>query len=363
MSLMVQQNTHPSVVVTNSLPDDWDDLVQADPYAEYTHTSHWLKAACHSFPHTQALVLTVRQEGRLVAGLNAIVRKVGYLKRLDSSLEGTSGGPVLHHELADEVKPQLFAQLVTAFQGRRKSNFSAVGLALNSRAEAQYGPLLRQMSHWTREESPTAVVSLAGGLEDVEKNKLVMNKRNERNRGLRRGAKVFATKDPAWLDKYYPLYLQAAQHWGITPVPLQFLQDLLQVTVSGVGDAFFTCVVVDDKVIGGHLNLHFGAGVFAWNGVTDPAYARTHFPATLCFWGDMVEACRRQAQWLDFGASGVASTLLTFKKYFGAEMWERGYYTSYSAPVRAARNARQFFSARLSPQLKTRWHDSLRRKP
>ena len=41
-----------------------------------------------------------------------------------------------------------------------------------------------------------------------------MNKRNERNRGLRRGAQVFVSRDDADLAAYYPLYTAAAARTG-----------------------------------------------------------------------------------------------------------------------------------------------------
>ncbi len=360
---MNDPGTHDQVICTDVPPDDWDDLVRSAPGAEYTHTAHWLSAACRCFPHTGALVLTVRRDQRLVAGLSAVVRRVGPLKRFDSSLEGTSGGPLLHEDLDTDSRRLLFLVLAEEFRMRRRGLLTACGLALNARSEREFGHLLQMDSPWQRHDSATAVVSLAGGIEAVEKNKLVMNKRNERNRGLRRGAEVFATKDPVWLEKYYPIYLQAARHWGIAPVPETFLEDLLMGSGQGAGDVFFTCVKLADKVIGGHLNLHLGDRVFAWNGVTDPAYARTHFPATLCFWGDMVEACRRHAQWLDFGASGVASSLLTFKKYFGAEMQERGFYTSESGAMGVVRTVRRSLTGRLPQRLANRWHDSSRGTP
>ncbi len=345
-----------------ALPEDWDDLVLAAEGAEYTHTAHWLASARLHYPGAELVVLSVRREGRLVAGLAAVVRRVGRLRRLDSGLEGTTGGPLLHGDLDMMAQRRLFLDLVRRFQALRRGPLSALGMALNAGAEEAFGPLLAGERRWRRHDAPTAVVSLAGGIDDVEKNKLVMNKRNERNRGLRRGAEVFATRDPQWLEPYYRLYLQAARHWKVEPVPASFLRALLAGPGDGrgAGDVFFTCVKVGRQVIGGHVNLHLGDRVFAWNGVTDPEFARTHFPATLCFWGDMVEACRRGALWLDFGASGVASSLLTFKKYFGATMQQRGYYTSESDVLRLARWLRGRY-ANLGDR-PSRWHDTVRRR-
>ncbi len=197
------------------------------------------------------------------------------------------------------------------------------------------------------------MVCLDGGIETVDKERLVMNKRNERNRGLKRGAEVFTTRDDDLLAQYYPIYEQASGHWGVTPAPLGLLRDLLNDPLDRV---FLTCVKLEDRVIGGHLCLHLGERVFAWNGVTDPEFARSHFPATLCFWGDLVEACHRGARWLDFGASGGVNSLAGFKKYFGAELMERGFYVSDSPGLQAMRRLGNLLG-RARQGGESRWHD------
>ncbi|MFH2054228.1 MAG: GNAT family N-acetyltransferase [bacterium] len=351
-----------------TFPGDWDDVVAADPLADYTHTRHWHEAALRNFPGAGLECLTVRRDGRLVGGIAALARPGASLlpggllavRRLDSSLEGTSGGPVLHPDLEPAEADGLFARLAAALADRRPAGLGSVGLALNPEAEARFGKLLQDDPRWARRDSPTAMVSLAGGIDEVDGKRLVMNKRNERNRGLRRGAEVFATTDTRLVAEYYQLYRSAAAHWGSAPTPLGFLQDLLQGPGSpgGAGSVFFTCVRLDGRVIGGHLNLHLHDKVFAWNGVTDPAYARTHFPATLCFWGDLVEACRRGARWLDFGASGGVSSLASFKKFFGAELRDRGFYLCESAVVARLRGLRER-RGRTRGRPGRRWHDEV----
>ena len=125
------------------------------------------------------------------------------------------------------------------------------------------------------------------------------------------------------------------------------------------GSAFFTCVKWEGRVIGGHLNLHRGAWVTAWSGVTDPELARTHFPSTLAVWGDVEEACRRGALWLDLGASDGLATLAEFKRTLGAATRERGWYLAERAPRRLLRRL-----AGLRPGgARGRWHDDSGHRP
>jgi len=348
------------VQTSDSAPAGWAGLLAVCPEADYPHTEHWQESVCRHQLRARPKWWSVWRDGQLVGGLGAVLtagfRRLGGvlpLDRLDSGYEGTSGGPVILPTLPPAVQDQVFVSLVQAYLAARPWGRGTVALALNPSSEARYGHLTPGGAGWIRQDSPTAMVSLAGGIETVASDRLVMNKRNERNRGLRRGAEVFVTHDPQLLTEYYAIYAAASAHWGIRPTPLGLLQELLADPDDHV---FFTCVRLDGKVIGGHLCLHFGSRVFAWNGVTDPAFARTHFPATLCFWGDMVEACRREALWLDFGASGGVHSLVGFKKYFGATLLQRGYYVNDGAVLRTLRRGSQLVG-RVRHSVSTRWHD------
>lgn len=344
-------------------PAGWDALVAADGSNDYPHTAHWNESAAATIPGAGAVWLTAGDDERLQAGLVAIERRLGRgvlaRRRLDSSCEGTSCGPLVAADLPRDRQELLVTELLLAYARLRSGPLGAVTLALGPEREARFGHLLARGGSWERHDSPTAVIDLAGGLDEVAARRLSMTKRNERNRALRRGALVDTVDHPGPLDEYYPLYLAATTQWGVVPTPLPFLKALLG---DPAGRVFFTRVRVDGRVVGGHLNLHLGDRVFAWNGVTDPAVARSHFPATLCFWGDIVEACGRGARWLDVGASGGIATLDGFKRYFGAEARARGYYVDEGLAVRAARSARSLFGA---PRLGRpdrgrpgrRWHD------
>jgi len=352
-----------SLDISDRVPPDWAELVNRDPAAEYTHSQYWIETVCQHLRGARPIWLSLRRAGKLAGGLNTVARPSGRkvlglpmgFRRLDSSFEGTSGGPVIAGNLDQRDRDLAFGLLVDALGAQRTGLLGSCAMVLSPAQEERFGPLLHGRPGWVRHDATTAVVSLSGGIEQVEKDRLVMNKRNERNRGLRRGAEVFATNDPAILGEYYGIYEGAARHWGIETVPRELLQALLR---DGDQRVFFTCVRLDGRVIGGHLNLHYGDRVLAWNGVTDPRYARTHFPATLCFWGDLVEACRRGAAWLDFGGSGSVGSLEGFKKYFGAELQMRGLYVRDSSFVGLMRKGRGLWRKGRTVSSLQRWHDA-----
>lgn len=352
-----------TVTVGDRAPEDWERLLDADPGADFFHTVPWSSLAGSHHPHTQPLWLAARSGGRLVGGL-AVLRRtrrrppLGALDSLESSLEGTSGGPLTAGDLPPGRQAEVFRLLLERLLELKQGPLSRCAVSLNADHEARFGEILGRDPRWVRREVPAAVIDLQGGLEQVEMTVLKKNKRNERNRGLRRGLEVFVTGDPQWLDRYYPLYQAACGRWGQAPVPAAFLRGLLNL---GPEHAFFTCVTLEQKVVGGHLNLVHGQRAIAWNGVTDPACARTHFPATVAIWGDIREACRRGIHRLDLGASGGVVSLEGFKQHFGAVMESRGFYVNATGGLKllggarsAARRLKSFLGP---PERPRRWHD------
>ena len=355
-----------AIEVTDQPPTDWDGLQSGDPACEYSQTRYWCETVAAEVPAAGALWLTARRSGNAVAGLSLVTLQVRRpvlgvplsYGRWDASYEGTSGGPLFSPELVAAERNHLFGRLVDELARFRKGPLGSCALVLSPDQEKQFGPVMSGRRGWIRHETLTAAVSLAGGIDEVEKHRLVTNKRNERNRAVRRGVEHFITRDKDLVAEYYRIYEQAARHWGVPPPPLGLLQALLDDPGGGV---FFTCVRLKGKVIGGHLNLHHGARVLVWNGVTDPAYSREYFPATMCMWGDLEESCRRGAVWLDMGGNAGVNTLAGFKKFFGAELQTRGLYFN-DAPLAAmAKRTRQLVRGIRSGRAADRWHDRVTR--
>jgi len=359
------------LTVSGKAPSDWNELMEADRDSDFFHSLTWAKSVCRHYPGMKSVYLILRSGEDLVGGLVAFQRRSGsaggLATRLDSGFDGASGGPIPHAGLSTDRQEEIFQILLQRFLSLRSRLFGVCTISLNAGHEQRFGHLVQKQQCFNRSDITGAAVDLTGGSEDVSARLMTMNKRNERNKGLRRGAEIIVSDDINLVAEYYAIYQSASLHWGIDPVPLAFLQDLL---VEGGGQVFFVAIVVDGKVVGGHLNLHQGERVIAWNGVTNPEYSRTHYPATLCMWGDIVEACQRGATWLDMGASGGVASLVGFKKYFGAVLEERSLYVNESPLFSLMLKVRDLFqsgsqTAKESPEKKgslNRWHDKLKPK-
>lgn len=308
------------VTVESAPPSGWDALLADDPAATFFHTPLWSDALRRHVAGVSPVWIVARAGGSCVGGLSAVARRRGPLRLLQSHFDGTAGGPLVASGLPEPERDAVAAALLARWaQAARCPDVAAASLILAPDADARWGGDLARLG-WRRQDLPFAVIPLAGGVEAVEYGVLPRNRRNERNRALRRGCTAGVTADPGVLAEYYPIYLAAARRWGVAPTPEALLGDLL---VRGDGAVFLSWVRCDGRVIGGHVCFRHGAEVVAWIGATLPEHAAV-FPATLLVWTDIVEACRRGAQRLDLGGSGGLAGVSRFKALLGARFALRG---------------------------------------
>lgn len=341
------------VEVLSQPPSDWPGLLAADPAADYFHTVAWNSIVARHLPGGRPVWITVRDGEELVGGLTAVGHG-GRVQRWHSGAFGCAGGPLVAAASGPDRAAAVGDLLVDALAGQRQGPLASAAVSLNPCHEERWGGRLAADPRFRRADAPAAVVSLAGGPDGVAA-RMRKSKRNERNRGLRRGAEFLVTREPDHLAAYHELHARAARTWGQPVVPLALLQDLVdQGAGPEGGEAYFVAVRCEGRIVGGHLNFHLGETVTAWHGVTDPALARTHFPATVAVWGDAVEACRRGALWLDLGGSSGIASLESFKRGFGAERRERGWYVADTGPLRLLRRLRDLVRPGGGSR---RWHD------
>lgn len=295
-------------------PAEWEGLLAGAPGATFFHTRLWTETLARCVPGAAPRWWTARRGGACLGGLVAVRRRRGPWSFLESHYAGTAGGPLVAGDLPPAAQDAVAAALLAAFAraGRRPGSLAA-SVAFATAAGARWGETAARAGLRPR-LVPALVLPLAGGLAAVEYGVLPKNRRNERNRALRRGCTHGVTGDPAVCAEYYPIYLAAASRWGERPVPLALLQGLLR---DGGGAVFLSWVRREGRLIGAHLCFHHGDEVVAWNGTTDPAHHDV-FPATVLVWTDVVEACARGAARLDLGGSAGVGGVARFKELLGA---------------------------------------------
>jgi len=330
-----------TVAVTHAPPAAWAEFLTSAAGVEFFHTTLWTESVTRHIPGCKPYWLSIRHDDRLVGGLVALRQRTGWFTRFVSSHEGTCGGPVVRGDLSTEFQEQIVATLLERYAESLTGRCLQLSFTWAATVVEQWDRLA-QVAGWSGRTVPGAVIPLVGGLEHVERYIFKKNRRNERNRALKRGCISGVTRDPELLAQYYPIYLASARRWGITPTPLNLLQELL---IDPGEHVFLSYVQYEDELIGGHVNFGWGRRVTAWNGAT-LAEHNDKFPATLLIWTDIVEACQRGAEILDLGGSGGIATLANFKKLLGASEEIRIHYQKTRRCYRWLRQARSLLRRR-----------------
>ncbi len=319
-------------------PADWETLLAAAPAPGFTHRPIWTRALAEHLPGREGVWLLARDGDRPVAGLSLLETRRGPFRVVEGHFDGTCGAPLVAGDLPEDLARSAVAALVDALDARTRNPLNlTTALHLPAAWDRRLAPSLAQMG-FRRTEVAVAVMPLSQGLEHVEYNLLKKNRRNERNKALRRGCVLDVTDDPAVLEAWYPLYRAAARRWGTEPIDRGLLADLL---AGGGGEVFCTTVSFEGQLLGAHFNFVDGDTVIAWLAASARERSKELFPSTLLVWADLEEACRRGAAWLDLGAHGGQTGVANFKKLLGAEEIVRGSYVRHSAGGRVWRTLRR----------------------
>ncbi len=319
-------------------PPDWAALVARVSVASFFYRPLWTEAVARHYPGATPLWLEVRRAGELIGGLAAVARSRHRLRRYASHLDGTSGGPLVASDLSPTDQQEVFGALADRYADLVGGRTVQASISLAADTELRFGSLLSDRGFERRDVSG-AVIPLDGGLAYVERHVLSNNRRNERNRAVKRGCSAGSSVDRAKLAEFHAIYRAATRHWGVEPAPLSLLEELAE---RGEGRAFLIYVEYEDRVIGGHFCVHDGDRLVAWVGATLPEHNRQLFPATLIVWQEIAEGCTRGARYLDLGGSGGIGTLNRFKRLLGADTEVRGHYTLSVPWWRAVRQLRRF---------------------
>ncbi len=303
------------VRVLDAAPTGWAELLAAAPAAEYTAGTAWTSLAARHYPGAYALWLAAFQGDDLVGGLPLVARRRRGLTRLESSFDGTVGGPQVRGDLPADARGRVVTALGRALAGALTGRTGLAALTLAGPDRDAVATVLAA-DGWRRHDFESGVVDCRRGLDHVGQHLWTNNRRNERNRGLKRGCTLHAEPDPQALTDWYPLYEAKAHQWAQAPVPLDFMRALL---LDQPERCCFDHIRLDGVVVAGHLGFVSRERLIAWQGAARPDLARTHFLTTLLYWRNLMTACERGLQAVDFGGHVGRDTLWEFKRRCGAE--------------------------------------------
>lgn len=307
-------------------PGGWSELQDANGGCEFTQSQLWTDLAASHYPAARPRYIVAEVGGRLVGGLPLVARRRAGLVRLESSFDGTLGGPLLHPELEVRERHDVVRSLMGGVldQLRGRTGLAVVTLAASEAPDLAEDPGVRR---WRCERYESAIVDCREGLDHVDTALWTNNRRNERNRGLKRGCALRSSVDSGDIARWYPLYEAKARQWAQAPVPLGFLQQLTQEAPDRV---CFDHVVHDGEIVAGHFCFVSRQRLVAWQGAARPDLARSHFLTTLLYWRNIETACERGLEGVDFGGCVGRDSLWEFKRRCGALPEERCQYLAVS---------------------------------
>ncbi len=321
------------VMASEGLPGAWAGLLAACPDHSAGQDGRWLELAARHYRGAGLRVLLAEHDGAVVGGLAAVARRRHGLDRLESSVDGLPGGPLLAAGLPDAVRWSAFAALCGAYADLAGGRTALVIQTLDRPPALALADQLADR-RWAASDFTASVVDCREGLEHVERRLWTNNRRNERNRGLKRGCVLATERDPAVVREWYPLYVASAASWAQAPLPAGLVTSLLR----EAPDRFLmTTCRRDGRLLGGHLCVRTAGQLLAWQSGVEAAALREVFVATLLYWQDAVTACAEGLEAVDYGGSVGRDTLADFKRRCGGRPQPRRVLVASSRLGRAAR--------------------------
>ena len=179
--------SRPSSVARRAGWDAWLETiarrrVRGERLVDATAAARHFPAASRALAHRAATTAVSSADSPPSAGAGSLLR------RLESSVEGSPAGPVVDPTLDAATRDAVFAALVAAYAAARRRPDGVRGLHPRAApAKPRTARASPPAGSGGARRCPTALVDLAGGLAHVEAHVLSNNRRNERNRGLKRG--------------------------------------------------------------------------------------------------------------------------------------------------------------------------------
>ena len=316
-------------------PERWEALLARCPEPDFTASATFCELIGHQLEGASSLYLVAELEGEQVGYLPVVVRTRRGLTRLESSADGALAGPQLVGDIGPRVAAAAYEALARDLADRVGGR--TVVAAMNVGTVAGGPPLPGiEDPRWLCEDYEAAVVDCRGGIEQVERELWTNNRRNERNRGLKRGCTLEAARDRETLARWYPLYLEAAKRFAPAAVPLACFEALLALPEQR---SVLNVVRLEEDIIAGHFCFRSRDRLVAWQSAVRLDLQRSHFPTTLAYWLDVSLTCELGLAAIDFGGCAGRDTLWDFKRRCGGRPEPRRQWSRRSGLGRLAQRA------------------------
>jgi len=281
---------------------EWEELLASDPRALPFQHPRFLQRYLRHVPVRRGHWIQVRDgAGGLRAGMGFIESPRWGLLALAGGIDGTYGGP-LSRDGRDPRAEEAVLEAFVRWGGRRVV-----------RRELMWGhPEPPAAGGGRLEPVETAILDVRDGFDVFWRKTFSNNRRSECNRNEKRGLTAFESRDPAILESFHPLYRRKCREWGMPPLPLDLLQEILVEEER----ALLTVARFEGRVVGLHFCFLLPGELFAWLGTSERL--RRVFPSTALMRANAEAALRRGLPQVNLGSSLGLHGVSQFKKLLGA---------------------------------------------
>jgi len=294
----------------------WDELAAG---GTFFHTRQWADICSQGLGHrAQAIFLTGYENGKIVAGMPAIItRKLG-IKSFYSMPYGTYGEVVLAAD-GDEIQRDLFnAHLIEYL---KKNKFSRIAI---TDFEGKFARISEPFLSWS--PAFTHIISLNGASKHDPPDKKI---NGHIRAGLRADTVKVVVEHGEHLDSFYDLYiLTEKRHDQLNPLySRKFFKAIFDI-LNGSKMLYWNALMDGDSMIGSCINFIYGNTLFNWQTVSD--YSKRHLKPNHVLLSDAInQAIENGIDKINLGASPpYAHSLIDYKERWGGMRYDYDNYLS-----------------------------------
>lgn len=310
---------HIKEVVSPPSSSEWRQIFYSDTSATPFQSAEWMAAIEQTGRYSNASRLYQTTNGRILVPL--AVKASVFGKRSASSMPHGfgAGGCISDHPISQGDIQEILNDI-------RDLKVRALSIRPNP---VQIDNWPAEQNGWSATPRVSHVIDLAGGYDQVWKERIRGTKRNRIRKARKAGLKVEKGNNPALVNKYYSIYLRWSEvRAKRRNLPLQLIRFLalrrepkwkFENVAEVMGSRLQVYVAsIDETPVAGTVFLIMGKSAVYWRGASDPELL-AKYPGNDLLQNEMIfDACQAGCSTYHMGESGGVESLMRFKSDFGA---------------------------------------------
>jgi CelD/BcsL family acetyltransferase involved in cellulose biosynthesis len=237
-------------------PAEWQSLMTGDRRATFFHSLAWGQLLAATVPGFTMRYLVGRSDGRVVAGMPAMLRGRAGFAVLESMPYGTYGGPLVRPGAGPRAEPELFRRLARLFRSPRVAAVHVNGVPVSDDSPPRP---FRSVAE------PAQVVRLGRSYDEIWAT-FKPSTRNKIRKAEKSGVSVRRASSDADFMAYHAMLAECCRRWGTpTEFGLEFFVELAKIDRNAVQ---MWIAEHEGDIVAADLNFVYGDTVMNWGNVS-----------------------------------------------------------------------------------------------